>query len=80
MGSSQLKVVVLVPVLEGERGERGSVGKLKVGKVPVHQLTVYGRHVDIAGRGKGRGGEERRREGRRRGGEERRGGGGEEGR
>lgn len=36
VGSSQLKVVVLVPVLEGEGGERGSIGKLKVGKVPVH--------------------------------------------
>ena len=44
----QLKVIVLVPVLEGEGGQGGRVGKLQVGKVPVDQLTVNGGHVDIA--------------------------------
>ena len=42
----ELKVIVLVPVLERELGERSCIGKLKVGKVPVEDLTIAGRKVD----------------------------------
>ena len=36
----KLEVVILVPVLEGQVGQRGGVGKLQVGKVPVEYLSV----------------------------------------
>ena len=44
--ASELKVVILVPVFEGELGERGSIGKLEVSKVPVKDLTIARREVD----------------------------------
>ena len=42
--------VVLVPVLQGQVGQRRGVGKLQVGKVPVDDLAVARRQVDVGGR------------------------------
>ena len=49
VAAGELKVVVLVPVLEGEGGEGRGVGKLQVGKVPVQDLTVSRGQVHITG-------------------------------
>ena len=51
VGASELKVIVLVPVFEGELRERSGIGKLQVGKVPVQDLTVARRQVHGAGWG-----------------------------
>ena len=41
VGTSELKIIVLVPVLEGQSSEHTSgIGKLQVGKVPVKDLSV----------------------------------------
>jgi len=40
MASSKLKIIVLIPVFEGEIGQRSCVGKLQVSKVPVQNLSV----------------------------------------
>ena len=47
MGPCELVVVVLVPVLEGEGRQGGRIGKLKVSKVPIEDLAVTRRQVDI---------------------------------
>lgn len=41
MVSDELKVIVLVPVLEGQLLQRRGVGKLEVCEVPVENLTVF---------------------------------------
>ena len=48
--TGELKVVVLVPMLQGEHAERGRVGKLQVCKVPVKDLAVAGGQVDSTAR------------------------------
>ena len=45
----------LIPVLEREGGEGCSVGKLQVGKVPVEDLPIPGRQVNITVGNKGGG-------------------------
>ena len=40
VGTGELKVVVLVPVLEGQGSEDAGIGKLQVGKVPIEDLPV----------------------------------------
>ena len=40
VGASELKIIVLVPVLEGQSPEHTGIGKLQVGKVPVEDLSV----------------------------------------
>lgn len=49
MAARELKVVVLIPVLEGQGGERRGISKLEIGEVPVEDLTVSGREVYITG-------------------------------
>ena len=51
VGASELKVIVLVPVLQGELGERSSIGKFQVSKVPVQDLAVARRQVHRTGWG-----------------------------
>ena len=48
MASGEDEVVVLVPVLQREVRQRRGVGELEVGEVPVEDLTVAGREVDVA--------------------------------
>ena len=48
--AGKLKLVVLVPVLERQLGEGGSVGKLEVSKVPVQDLSVSWGEVHSTGR------------------------------
>lgn len=38
----------LVPVFEREGGEGRGVGKLQVGEVPIQDLAIPGRQVDVA--------------------------------
>ena len=53
--AGELELVVLVPVLQRQLEERGSVGKLQVGKVPVQDLAVARREVDSSGERQRRG-------------------------
>ena len=53
MTAGEDEVVVLVPVLEREVGQRGGVGEFQVGEMPVQNLTVPGGQVHVAGRGGG---------------------------
>jgi len=47
--TGKLKVIILVPVLEGQFVKRSCVGKLQVGKVPVQDLTIARRKVHGTG-------------------------------
>lgn len=47
--TSELKVIILVPVLEGQLVKRGCIGKFQVGKVPVQDLTITRRKVHSTG-------------------------------
>ena len=44
--TSEFKVIILVPVAQGELVQWGSVGKLQVGKMPVQNLAVPWTEVD----------------------------------
>ena len=48
MASGEDEVIVLVPVLQREVRQRRGVGELEVGEVPVEDLTVAGREIDVA--------------------------------
>lgn len=49
MAARELKIIILVPVLEGEVAEGRGVGELQVSKVPVEDLSVTRGEVHIAG-------------------------------
>ena len=46
----EFKIIILVPVFQREVGERGGISKLEIGKVPVQNLSISVRQVQITGR------------------------------
>jgi len=47
VAASELKVIVLIPVLQRQRWQRRRVGKLQIRKVPVEYLPITRRQVNI---------------------------------